>query len=379
MLPWILLALLTGSLVYCVLTIVAALRYRAVRPPPLRNAALGKAAPISILKPLAGIDDGLEDNLRTFFEQDYADFEILFAVRTPDDPAIAVAERLRARYPGVPSRLIVTGEPPYPNAKVYSLDRMLAVARHDLLVMSDSDIRVTPEMLAVIAAEFQDAKLGLATCPYRAVPGRSFWNTLEALGLNTEFIGGVLVARLLDGMKFALGPTIAARRATLAGIGGFDAVKDFLAEDFVMGNLAAARGDGVILSSYVIEHHIGAQTLAANLRHRLRWNRSTRRSRPAGYAGQLFTNPLPLALLLWAVKPEWWPAAAAAVFLRAAAGWAAAGYVLRDPLTARLFFLVPLQDLLSFAMWLAGFFGNTILWRGRKYYLQADGRFELVR
>ena len=379
MLPWLLLALVLGSLVYCVLTIVAAVRYRAVRPVPLRAAALGNAAPISILKPLAGIDDGLEENLRTFFEQEYSNFEILLAVRNPDDPAIAVAERLRARYRSVPSRLIVTGEPPYPNAKVYSLDRMLAEARHDLLVMSDSDVRVTPDMLAVIAAEFQDAKLGLATCPYRAVPGRSFWNTLEAVGLNTEFIGGVLVARMLDGMKFALGPTIAARRATLAGIGGFDAVKDFLAEDFVMGNLAAARGDGVILSSYVIEHHIGAQTLAANLRHRLRWNRSTRRSRPAGYAGQLFTNPLPLALLLWAVKPEWWPAAAAAVFLRAAAGWAAAGYVLRDPLTARLFFLVPLQDLLSFAMWLAGFFGNTILWRGRKYYLQADGRFELVR
>jgi ceramide glucosyltransferase len=378
-LPWLLLALVLGSLVYCVLTIVAAVRYRAVRPAPLRGAALGNAAPISILKPLAGIDDGLEENLRTFFEQEYSNFEILLAVRNPDDPAIAVAERLRARYRSVPSRLIVTGDPPYPNAKVYSLDRMLAEARHDLLVMSDSDVRVTPDMLAVIAAEFQDAKLGLATCPYRAVPGRSFWNTLEAVGLNTEFIGGVLVARMLDGMKFALGPTIAARRATLAGIGGFDAVKDFLAEDFVMGNLAAARGDGVILSSYVIEHHIGAQTLAANLRHRLRWNRSTRRSRPAGYAGQLFTNPLPLALLLWAVKPEWWPAAAAAVFLRAAAGWAAAGYVLRDPLTARLFFLVPLQDLLSFAMWLAGFFGNTILWRGRKYYLQADGRFELVR
>ena len=352
MLPWLLLALVLGSLVYCVLTIVAAVRYRAVRPAPLRV-----AAPISILKPLAGIDDGLEENLRTFFEQEYPEFEILFAVRNPGDAAIAVVERLRARYPGVPSRLIVTGEPPYPNAKVYSLDRMLAAARHDLLVMADSDIRVTPEMLTVVAAEFQDAKLGMATCPYRAVPGRSFWNTLEAVGLNTEFIGGVLVARMLDGMKFALGPTIAARRATLAGIGGFDAVKDFLAEDFVLGSLAAARGDGVILSSYVIEHHIGAQPLAANLRHRLRWNRSTRRSRPAGY--------------------EWWPAVAATVLLRAAAGWATAGYVLRDPLTPRLFFLVPLQDLLSFAMWLAGFFGNTILWRGRKYYLQADGRFVL--
>jgi ceramide glucosyltransferase len=373
LLPALLAALVAGSLVYCVLTIVAAVRYRGVHPPPLRD-----PVSISILKPLAGVEDGLEENLRTFFEQNYPDFEILFAVRNPDDPAVAVAERLRSRYPSVPSRLIVTGEPPYPNAKVYSLDRMLAAARHDLLVMSDSDIRVTPGMLAVIAAEFQNPHLGLATCPYRAVPGRSFWNTLEAVGLNTEFIGGVLVARMLDGMKFALGPTIAARRATLLGIGGFDAVKDFLAEDFVMGNLAAARGDGVILSSYVIEHRIGAQTLGANLRHRLRWNRSTRRSRPAGYVGQLFTNPLPLALLLWAARPEWWPAAAATLILRAAAAWATAGYVLRDPLTARRFFLVPVQDMLSFVMWLAGFFGNTILWRGRKYYLQPDGRFELA-
>ncbi|HTS61529.1 MAG TPA: bacteriohopanetetrol glucosamine biosynthesis glycosyltransferase HpnI [Candidatus Acidoferrales bacterium] len=374
MLAWLLPGLVTGSLVYCVLTIVAAFKYRAIRLPVLRT-----AEPVSVLKPLAGIDDGLESNLRTFFEQDYPNFEILFAVRAGEDPAIKVVERLRAQYPAVPSRLIVTGEPPYPNAKVYSLDRMLAAARYDLIVMSDSDIRVTRGMLSVIAAEFQDPELGLATCPYRAVPGKSFWNTLEAIGLNTEFIGGVLVARMLDGMKFALGPTIAARRATLAGIGGFDAVKDFLAEDFVMGKLAAERGDGVILSSYVIEHCIGAQRLGANLKHRLRWNRSTRRSRPAGYIGQLFTNPLPLALLLWLAQPAWWALALATAVLRAVAGWATAGYVLHDRLTARLFWLVPVQDLLSFAMWLAGFFGNTILWRGRQYYLRSDGRFELVQ
>jgi ceramide glucosyltransferase len=367
-------ALVTGALVYCVLTIVASLRYRAVRPPALRE-----AAPISVLKPLAGVDDGLEENLRTFFEQDYPHFEILFAVRSPEDPAVRVAERLRGCYPDIPSQLIVTGEPPYPNAKVFSLDLMLSAARFDLLVMSDSDIRVTRDLLSTVAAEFQDPALGLATCPYRAVPGRSFWNTLEAIGLNTEFIGGVLVARLLDGMKFALGPTIAARRATLTGIGGFDAVKDFLAEDFVMGKLAAGRGDGVILSSYVIEHRIGAQSLMANLKHRLRWNRSTRRSRPAGYIGQVFTNPLPLALALWVAQPAWWPLAAMALALRAAAGWATAGNVLHDRLTARLFWLLPVQDLLSFAMWVAGFFGNTILWRGRKYYLRADGRFELVQ
>jgi ceramide glucosyltransferase len=371
--PWLLVFLVTGSALYCALTVVAALRYRAVRPPALRE-----IPPISLLKPLAGIDDGLEANLHSFFRQQYSCFEILFAVRHEDDPAVALVERLRAQYPAIPSRLIVTGEPPYPNAKVYSLDLMLAAASHNLLVMSDSDTRVTPGMLSVIAAEFQDARIGLATCPYRAVPGRSGWSTLEAIGLNTEFIAGVLVARMIDGMKFALGPTIAARRETLTAIGGFEAVKDFLAEDFVLGKLAARLGYGVILSSYVIEHRIGAQRFTANVKHRLRWNRSTRRSRPWGYAGQLFTHTLPLALLLAAVRPIWWPAAAAAVLLRIVAAWATARHVLGDPLTARCWLLVPVQDIASFLTWLAGFFGNTIQWRGRRYYVRPDGRFQLA-
>jgi len=368
---FLLAVLLAGSLVYGVLAVVAAARYRAVRPPEL-----GKATPISVLKPLAGVDDGLEENLRSFFEQRYTDFEILFAVRSPKDPAIALVEKLRAQYPAVPARLLVTGEPPYANAKVYSLDRMLAAARHSLVVMADSDVRVNGSMLETIAREFQDARVGLATCPYRAVPGHSFWNLLEALGLNTEFMTGVLVARLLDGMRFALGPTIAARRETLERIGGFDAVKDYLAEDFVMGKLAAERGDGVILSSYVIEHRIGAQRLGANMKHRLRWNRSTRRSRPWGYLGQIFTNPLPLALLLWMLEPEWWPLAAAALVCRTAAAWAAAGLALRDRLTGRFWWLLPVQDVVAFLMWIGGFFGNTILWRGRRYNLLPDGRFQ---
>ena len=366
-----LLALVTGSAVYAVLTIVAAVRYRAVRPP-----ALQEPPPLSVLKPLSGVDDGLEENLLSIFQQKYANYEILFAVRSPEDPAIALVERLRAEYPTIPSRLIVTGEPPYPNAKVFSLARMLAEARHDLIVMSDSDIRVDSHMLATLAAEFQDPALGLATCPYRAVPGRSLWSTLEAIGLNTDFISGVLTARMLDGMKFALGPTIAARRETLERIGGFDAVKDYLAEDFVMGKLASKRGYGVILSSYVIEHRIGSQELIANLKHRLRWHRSTRRSRPLGYVGQIFTNPLPLALLLWWAQPAWWPVVAGTVLLRVLAAAATAGYVLRDPLTARWWILVPVQDVLSFLTWIGGFFGNTILWRGRRYYLLADGRFQ---
>ncbi|MEK7408159.1 MAG: bacteriohopanetetrol glucosamine biosynthesis glycosyltransferase HpnI [Acidobacteriota bacterium] len=365
--------LAAGALVCSVLTLLAARSYRRQFPPRLE-----RATPISILKPLAGVDEGLEENLRSFFLQDYPEFEILCAVREAGDPAVVVFEKLRREYPRVPARLIVTGEPPYANAKVFSLDRMLAAARYDLLVMSDSDMRVEPQMLRQVAAEFQDERLGLATCPYRAVPGRSFWSVLEAIYINTEFLAGVLVARMVEGVKFALGPTIVARRATLEALGGLERFKEYLAEDFVMGKLAAEAGWGVILSSCVVEHRIGSQQLAENLRHRLRWARSTRRSRPYGYLGQVFLNPLPLALIVLVGIPACWPLALAMAVARAVAAWAVAGWVLRDPLTARRWYLVPLQDLASFAIWLAGFFGNTITWRGRRYYLHRDGRFELV-
>jgi ceramide glucosyltransferase len=367
-----LLAILAGGVTYCVLVVFAARHYLSVRPPELRT-----AFPISVLKPLAGLDEGLEQNLRSFFELDYPEFELLFAVSSPDDPAIAVVEKSRQEHPHVAARLIVTGEPPYPNAKVYSLDRMLAEARNELLVMSDSDIRVKPDMLRVVAAEFQDQRLGVATCPYRAVPGQGIWSRLEALGMNTEFLAGVLVARLIEGMRFAVGPTIVARKAVLASIGGFDQVKDYLSsEDFMLGKLASEHGWRVILSSYVIEHRIGSQGFKANALHRLRWGRTTRRSRPSGYLGQLFTNPLPLALLLIALKPDWWPVLALTALFRALAAWAVAGWVLHDPLAARRWWLVPVQDVVSFCFWLAGFFGNTIEWRGRPYHLRADGRFE---
>ena len=366
----ILLFVLCGSVVYSAMQIVAATRYLAVRPPALRS-----AQPVSILKPLAGLDLDLESNLRTFFEQEYPSFEILFAVRSESDPAVPMVARLQREYSQIPSRLVITGEPPYPNAKVHSLDRMLAAAANDLVVMSDSDIRVTSELLRTIAAEFQDEHLGVATCPYRAVPGPSFWSRLEATGMNTDFWGGALVARMLEGMRFAVGPTIAARRGVLQSIGGFDRVKDYLAEDFVIGKFAAEAGHGVILSSYVIEHHIGSATLSQNVAHRLRWGRSTRRSRPAGYVGQFFTMPLPLALLVCALSPAWWPVLPLALVVRALAAYAVSARVLRARLN---WFLLPIEDLLGFSFWLAGFFGNTISWRGRRYRLFADGRFELI-
>lgn len=370
--------LLLGSLVYCILTIAAARHYLARH---LNDRANEESAftSISILKPLSGIDEGLEENLRSFFAQDYPDFEILLAVHSPDDPAIQVIERVRKQFPQIPSRLIITEEPPYPNHKVYSLARAAAEAHNDLLLMSDSDVRVSPQLLRCIAKEFQDSRVGLVTCPYRAVPGLSFWTTLEAIGMNTEFLSGVLVARMLNGMDFALGCTLAIRRKALEQIGGFDLLKDYLAEDFVMGKKVSESGWRVLLSCAIIEHRIGSQNLSRSVKHRLRWARSTRRSRPLGYIGQVFTNPLPLAVLLCVVWPPGWWLAILTVMFRAAAAWATAGWVLHDPLVCARWWLVPVQDLLSFVVWIGGFFGNTILWRGKKYYLFRDGKFELRR
>jgi len=366
----LLLLVVAGAVVYSLLSILAAWRYLAARPPALKS-----IEPISILKPLAGLDLDLESRLRTFFEQDYAAFEILFAVRSGDDPAAQVVSKLQKQYPNIPTRLIVTGEPPYPNAKVYSLERMLVAAANDLVVMSDSDIHVTADLLRTVAAEFQDPHVGVATCPYRAVPGPSFWSRLETTGMNADFWASALVARMVEGVRFAVGPTIVARRSVLESIGGFDCLKDYLAEDFVMGKFAAEAGHGVILSSYVIDHHIDSVTLRQSVAHRLRWVRSTRRSRPMGYLGQLFTMPLPLALLLFVVRPEWWPVPVIATVIRSLAAYTVSARVLKARLN---WLLLPVEDLAGFCFWLAGFFGDTISWRGRRYRLYSDGRFELI-
>jgi len=193
--------------------------------------------------------------------------------------------------------------------------------------------------------------------------------------MNTDFWGGALVARMLEGMRFAVGPTIVARRSVLNAIGGFARLKDYLAEDFVLGKFAAEAGHGVILSSYVIEHHIGSATFFENVAHRLRWARSTRRSRPAGYIGQLFTMPLPLALLVCALSPGWWPILPFVFLVRGVAAYSISQRVLRGKL---IWFLLPIEDVMGFCFWLAGFFGNTISWRGRHYRLYGDGRFELI-
>lgn len=370
----VLVLLLVGSWAYCVLTAVAARRYLAISPPAPKSFPA-----ISLLKPLCGQEDSLEENLRSFFMQDYPDYEILFAVHTLSDPAVAVVEKVRREFPGGPRvSLVETGASAAPNAKAHSLGHLVARAQHGILVMSDSDVQVPAGLLRRIAAEFENPVVGVVTCPYRAVPGKGFWSRLEAVGMNTQFLAGVLVAWLVGEMDFALGPTLAARREVIEAMGGFDRLGEYLAEDFIIGNLAPRLGYRVLLSSCVIEHRIGSQPFKRNLQHRLRWARSTRRSRPAGYWGEIFTNPAPLGLLLWIAQPKLWPVVAVSVVFRALAAWSTAEWVLHDPLTRRRWWLVPVQDLMSLLVWIAGFFGSTIHWRGRRYKLLSDGRFQFT-
>jgi len=365
----LLLILVAGSAAFCLLAILAAEQYRSVKAPVRVDSPVEG---ISVLKPLHGLDEGLAENLQSFFAQDYPAFEILFAVEEESDPAVPVVKRLIAANSHIPARLVIAGTSPIPNAKVHSLSRMIEEARHDLIVMADSDVRVIPEFLRIVEAEMSGGNVALVTSPYRAVAGRSIWSQLEALGLNTEFISGVLVARMIGGMDFALGPAIATRKARIEEIGGFGELQQYLAEDFVMGNRLAQKGYQVVLSSYAIEHRIGSQGLGPNLSHRLRWNRSTRRSRPAGYIGQVFTHPLPIALLLWLWRPQWWPVALAAILIRYLAAWRASRTIQAEI----SYFRLPFQDLLSLTMWIAGFFGNEITWRTRRFTIDRLGRFQ---
>ena len=370
----ILAVLVAGSLAYCLLVVFATLKHTSETRP---HAQTGANTFISVLKPLAGLDQGLRKNLVSFFEQDYSRYELLFAVQYADDPAAPLLESLMALYPHVPCRFLITGESPFVSSKVYSLSLMTAAASHDLLVLSDSDIRIDRTFLSRVAAEFAADRYDLATCPYRAIPGRTIWSRLEALGMNTEFWGGVLVAKLIEGVRFAVGPTVVARRKVLNAI-PWSTLSGYHAEDFVLGQRAAEKGFRVDISHCVVDHYLGSDTLQTSFLHRMRWGRSTRRSRPWGYVGQIFTYPLPLALLLVVFAPSLWPVLIIAAILRACAAYAVSNRVLNNRLSTRNWLSIPMQDLLGFVFWLAGFTGNSIHWRGRQYRLRSDGTLELV-
>ena len=320
-------------------------------------------------------------NLETFFRQDYPVFEILFAVRDESDPSVALVQKLMKRFANIPCTLIVTGEPPYPNAKVFSLEKMAKVASHGLLVITDSDVSVASNYLKTIASSFESKEVGLVTNLYRGVGGQDLWSKLEALGMSTEFMAGVIVAEFLEGMKFSLGPSMAISTTCLRAIGGFGSLADYLADDFILGEKVFLQGFRVVLSAHVINHHAYATGFQNSFKHRLRWNRSSRFSRPAGYFGQGFTYGLPWATtssfssprrsgvpLCFSVQPyceDGWPTRMGK-------------QLLGDSSVIRRLWLVPLQDVLSFATWVGGFFGTEVVWRGERYRIQRGGRFTRI-
>ena len=240
------------STMYALLVATGAVRLAQRR----RSMPLGTfAPPVSLLKPLHGLEPDLESHLQSFFEQDYPEFEIIFCARTDQDAGLQIARRVAARYPKIRSRFLCSGNAPYANAKVWSLERMQNAASHRFFVVSDSDVSVTPDYLRAVMAPFADERVGLVTCLYRGV-GSNIWSRLEAVGMSIEMSAGVLVAEMLEGMKFALGPTMVVRRDSLEAAGGFRALGPYHADDFMLGNMIAAGGHRVVLSTHTIDHHV---------------------------------------------------------------------------------------------------------------------------
>ena len=380
---WLFLGLAAGSAAYSLIALFAVIRFLEVRGNKERHKAdqaADSAPPISLLKPLYGLDPELRGNLESFCRQDYPAYELLFSVREESDPAARVVRQLEKDFPRVPIRLLVTGPPAYPNAKVHALEVMAEAAARDILVINDSGVRVAPDYLRRIARPFTDPGVGLVTCIARSLPSRGFWSVLEALGINTQFNPGVLTAWLLLGMEFSIGKTMAVRRQIVRELGGFGSLGHYLADDFVLGERVAQAGHTVVLSETVPDNLLADSGMRASLTHRLRWERSSRRSRPAGYVGQMFLHSLPLALAAWCIAPpgNFFASAVVAACLAARflLAFSCAGVLLRDQTFRKFWWLLPVQDLVSFGVWLWAFFGREITWRGARFRVQKGGTLQ---
>jgi ceramide glucosyltransferase len=347
----------------------------------------GFAPPLSLLKPLHGAEPDLEAHLASFFEQDYPEYEILFCARSSDDAGLDLARRVAARYPHIPAKFFSTGgQPPYINAKTASMELMEARASHGILVISDSDVRVTPDYLRAVALPFAQERVGGMCCPYRGVAGQGgLWARLEAVGMSVEMTSGVLVARMMEGMQFTLGPTMAFRRETIRKMGGFKVTADYCADDFILGNETFKLGETVVLSHHAIDHMVLNSRFSDSMKHQVRWMKSTRFSRPKGHFGTALTFSMPFGLLAWAAAAwlghPWWGLGLCAwgVATRIVLAIAVGRKVVRDSSWLGLIVLYPIRDLMGFFFWLASYAGRTILWRGQVYELLPGGRMRAAK
>jgi ceramide glucosyltransferase len=377
------------SSIYCGMVLAAAVRFGR-RKRREQRAPADFLPPLSVLKPLHGTEPGMERNLETFFEQDYTEFELLFCARFEDDAGLQLARAVGQRYPQVTAKYMTCGDPmpKFHNAKVYSLAKLDSVAKNDLYITSDADVRVQQNYLKRMVQTLKDPRVGLASCLYLGTTeGRTAGETpgfaarLDAVGKSVEMTSGVLVADMIEGTKFALGATMATRRKSFQDVGGFNELGQFYADDFVLGNRLAAQGTRVLLATHIIRLMVQDSPFRLSFRNQLRWMQSTRRSRPWGHLGSGLTFAMPFGLLglLWgavsghaALGMLWLVAMVVNRWLQA---WAILT-VLGDPDRRYSTLIYPLRDVLGSVLWLASYGGENFYYRGKIYKLKDGGRVE---
>lgn len=363
-----------SSTVFLVLLAFGVIRFHADGRRQILPQSDGSLPAVSILKPVHGLEAQLKENIESFFQQDYPDYEILFAADEADDAALDVVREVSGLYPHIRSRILVTGAP-WPNPVVHSFHCLAEAAAHDILITTDSDVEVGPHYLREIVPPLLDPKVGMVTCVYRGKNASGFFSGLTAIGMSVEMTAGVLVANLLEGMKFGLGPTTAVRKDSLASIGGYSALRDYIAYDFAIGNLIAKAGYRVVLSRHIIDHVVNQRSFQKMWQNQLRWAQTTRYSRPKGHfgSGLIFAMPYGLLGFLAAVGLGHWGIGTlllvAAILNRLSEAWLAGWSVVRDPRVLHEPWLYPLRDLLGFAVWFASYLRLRYVWR--------DSRFEL--
>ena len=371
------------STIYLAMTLVATSRHlsrASIAQADARATPAPSLPPVTVLKPVHGMEEQLAANLESFFRQDYPNYEVILGVRDADNPAGKIADEVRARYPKVPSRLIVSGPPSWPSAKVFALDKMIAASSRSYFIISDSDVRVTPDFLRNTIPPLLDPKVGLVTCMYRGIPSSDFWSWLEALGLSVEMSSGVMVADMMEGMRFALGPAMAVRRDAIDAIGGIAAVADYYSDDFELGNRIWAKGYKVILSHHIVGNVLTSRSPLRTLGDQLRWMKSTRYSRPLGHAGTSLTYAMPFGILgfiaaaalgRWQLGVDLLALACVNRIIQSiAVGW----FVTRDPRAIWLCWLYPVRDFFGFVAWALSYTSREFYWRGETYRFGKGGK-----
>lgn len=371
-LSYIFAGLAAGSLVYYALSLLAAKRFE---DQSLERRSTS-APPVSILKPLKGCDPEMYECLRSHCTQAYSEFEIIFGVNDAADEAVHYVQRLKQEFPAVAIRLCVSREILGANRKVSNMVRMLREARYEHVLINDGDIRVPANYLRDVLSEFaapSAKKVGIVTCLYRGVAGKTIWSSLEAMGINVDFMSGVLTARLLDGdVRFALGSTMATTKEAIDSIGGLETLADYLADDYELGKRISEKKYRAVVARPVVETLLPDYDLKSFLDHQLRWARTVRSSRPGGYFGMMTTfGPLWASLALVVSGGAAWAwVLFACVLAVKVASLIGVGKVIGDRETLAHLWLVPLRELVTLAVWLMSWFGNSIVWHGERFTLR---------